>query len=94
MRNRRLLAIAGPALAAAVALSVLLITPKHSTVNAAVIFQELRARIVEGFRLELNNIVEDGTRVDGYVSVRFANDNPDAALAGVGRGGSTRQSRR
>lgn len=78
MRNRRLLAIAGPALAAAVALSVLLITPKHSTVNAAVIFQELRARIVEGFRLELNNIVEDGTRVDGYVSVRFANDNPDA----------------
>lgn len=80
MRNRRLFTIGGPAIAAAVALSVLLITPKHSTVNAAVIFQELRARLVDGFRLEMSNIVDDGTRVDGYLTVRFADGDNSHTL--------------
>ena len=69
VQRHRLLAVATSAIAAAIVLAVLLVTPRGARVEAGVIFDSLRQTLLDGFRVTFERIGDEGVYVDGQVAV-------------------------
>lgn len=88
MRHHRFITIAGAgaALAASIALTSFLIFPGDSArVEAATIFQSFRDAFKKAFVLRMENIVDEGYRLDGEVLVILADEGeaPDPAADSI-----------
>lgn len=66
-------------LAASVAIYLMLVTaPGMNTVEASTILHDLRQRLFEGFQVTLENVGDEGLRIDGRLILGFAAPPPDA----------------
>ena len=81
-RQRRFVALATSAMAAAVVLAVLLIAPQGSVVHASTILDSLRQALLNGFQIELRDLGRDGVHVDGRFVMTLK--SPDGPLGAGG----------
>jgi hypothetical protein len=65
VRRHRLLTVATSAIAAAIILAVLLVMPGGAAVQASTILDSLRQTLLDGFRIELADLGQDGIHIDG-----------------------------
>jgi hypothetical protein len=69
VRRHRRVTVATSAIAAAIVLAVLLVTPRGARVEAGVILNSLRRTLLDGFRVTFERIGDEGVYVDGQVAV-------------------------